>query len=80
MRRSTCREQQQSKSFQHKAKPCSYCYYLLRADAAWHLLSQQQYFDVTKLSDKQTTHMLQCFDLQRDIAADAFPELFSGST
>lgn len=58
----------------------SCCYYLLQADAAWHLLSQQHYFDMTKLSDKQTTHTLQCFDLQRDIAVDAFPELLSGTT
>lgn len=69
-----------SQNLLRKARACSYCYYLLQADAAWHLLSQQQYFDMTKLSDKQTTHTLQCFDLQRDMAGDAFPELLSGST
>lgn len=29
----------------------------------------------TEAPDKQTTHMLQCFDLQEDISVDAFLEL-----
>lgn len=60
-------EEQQARSSECEACTFCCCHCLLKADAVPRSISQQQYFDTMfKLSVKQATHVLHCFDLQSD--------------